>query len=161
MSVLAGATPLSHILFNYEAIVSTSAHVNTAATSAALQDDQVRAKPDTPKRKYEASMSRSERRNKTKLIQVRCTPEEHGMIVNSAEAACLNVGEYVRRIALRRKIQPVTDYKMIMALSRLGGLQKHLFMLGHRADSKEYSEILTELKRTILRVDGALPRYVV
>ncbi|HBQ8799602.1 plasmid mobilization protein MobA [Klebsiella pneumoniae] len=106
-------------------------------------------------------MSRSERRNKTKLIQVRCTPEEHGMIVNSAEAACLTVGEYVRRIALRRKIQPVTDYKMIMALSRLGGLQKHLFMQGHRADSKEYSEILTELKRTILRVDGALPRYVV
>jgi len=102
-------------------------------------------------------MSRSERRNRTKLIQVRCTPEEHEMILQSAEAACLTVAEYVRRIALRRKIQPVTDYKMIMTLSKLGALQKHLFMQGHRADSKEYSEVLTELKKAILRVDGALP----
>lgn len=103
-------------------------------------------------------MSQSERRNRTRLIQVRCTPEEHDMILQSAEAACLTVAEYVRRIALRRKIKPVTDYKMIMELSRLGGLQKHLFMQGHRADSKEYAEILSELKKAILRVDGVLPR---
>ena len=40
-----------------------------------------------------------------------------------------------------------------MELSRLGGLQKYLFMEGKGVGSKEYSDVLLELKKAIMRID--------
>jgi hypothetical protein len=104
-------------------------------------------------------MSKSGKRNRTALLpSVRCPPEEKEAIQEKAKAAGLSLGEFLRRSALGRRIDAQCDTEMIMELRRLGGLQKHLFMQGHRADSKEYAELMTELKKAILRVDGALPR---
>ena len=57
------------------------------------------------------------------------------------------------RAALSRKIAPQTDHKLINELSRLGGLQKHLFKEGNGVGSKEYAAVLQLLKDAILRVE--------
>jgi hypothetical protein len=55
--------------------------------------------------------------------------------------------------ALGRKIAPQTDHKLINELSRLGGLQKHLFKEGNGVGSKEYAEILQAIKAAIFRIE--------
>ena len=72
-------------------------------------------------------MSKSESRNRTGLIQFRCTPAELEAIQKKAAAAGMGVSEFVRRASLQRKIGVRTDYKAIAELLRLGGLQKHLY----------------------------------
>ncbi|MBL2086522.1 mobilization protein, partial [Klebsiella pneumoniae] len=48
---------------------------------------------------------------------------------------------------------PQTDHKLINELSRLGGLQKHLFKEGNGVGSKEYAEILQAIKAAIFRIE--------
>ncbi|WP_425272755.1 plasmid mobilization protein [Rahnella woolbedingensis] len=51
-------------------------------------------------------MSRSEKRNRAALLpSIRCLPEEKQQIKESAHAAGLSVGEYLRRCALGRRIR--------------------------------------------------------
>lgn len=124
---------------------------NTAATLAALQNTWSGQAP-TPQNRIEDIMKRSEKRNRTKLIQVRCTPEEHEMIVQSAEAAYLTVGEYVRRIAMHRRIAQQTDHKLIAELSRMGSLQKELFIQGGKKNTQEFIDIMNEIRGAIMRI---------
>ena len=99
-------------------------------------------------------MSKSESRNRTATLPpVRCLPEERDAIRQKATDAGLSLGAFMLRCAMSRKIVPQTDHKLIMELSRLGGLQKHLFTQGKGIGSKEYSEVLHELKKAILRID--------
>ncbi len=65
-------------------------------------------------------MSRSNQRNRSKLIQVRCTPEEHDMVLKSADAGGLTIAEYIRRIVLWKHIVPKPDYELFSELLRLG-----------------------------------------
>lgn len=98
-------------------------------------------------------MSKSEKRQRTALLpSIRCLPEEKEQIKEKAEAAGLSLGEYLRRCALSRRIQAKCDTKLIMELSRLGGLQKHLFNEGKGMLSKEYSQILVAIQKAILTV---------
>ncbi|AWK15698.1 plasmid mobilization protein MobA [Candidatus Fukatsuia symbiotica] len=99
-------------------------------------------------------MSRSEKRQRTEvLLGIRCYPEEKKQIQEKAEVAGLSVGEFLRRCALSRRIIPRTDVKLIVELSKLGGLQKHLFNEGKGVHSQAYSEILVALKKAILKID--------
>ena len=99
-------------------------------------------------------MSKSENRRKTALLpSIRCTPDEKETVRQKAEEAGLSIGAFMLKAALGRKIAPQTDHKLINELSRLGGLQKHLFMEGKGVGSKEYAEILQALKAAILRVE--------
>lgn len=103
-------------------------------------------------------MSKSEKRQRSEvLLGIRCFPEEKLQIQESAKAAGLSVGEYLRRCALSRRIIPKTDTKLIMELQRLGGLQKHLFNegRGNVSDvfSKQYSEVLVAIKKAIISID--------
>ena len=99
-------------------------------------------------------MSKSERRNRTATLPpVRCLPEERDEIRQKAEDAGLSIGAFMLRAALGRKIVPQTDHKLINELSRLGGLQKHLFKEGNGVGSKEYAEILQAIKAAIFRIE--------
>ncbi|MGK2894467.1 plasmid mobilization protein MobA [Klebsiella michiganensis] len=98
-------------------------------------------------------MSKSESRNRTELLLgIRCFPEEKKKLQESAQAAGLSVGEYLRRCGLGRRIKAKCDTELIMELRRLGGLQKHLFKEGGGVLSKEYSEVLVAIQKAILKV---------
>lgn len=110
------------------------------------------------------TVSKSEKRNRTERLPcIRCFPEEKQQIQDSAQAAGLSVGEYLRRCALGRRITAKTDTKLIMELQRLGGLQKHLFNEGRgnvsEVFSKEYSEVLIAIKKAIIGIDMGIDAF--
>lgn len=98
-------------------------------------------------------MSKSEKRKRTELLLgIRCLPEEKEALQEKAKTAGLSVGEFLRRAALGRRIDAQCDTEMIMELRRLGELQKNLFKEGNGVLSKEYSQVLVELQKALLRV---------
>lgn len=104
-------------------------------------------------------MSKSESRKRTELLLgVRCYPDEKEAIQEKAKSAGLSVGEFFRRCALGRRIEAKCDTDLILELRRLGGLQKHLFNEGKGVLSKEYSDILVEIKKAILSIDMGVKR---
>lgn len=102
-------------------------------------------------------MSKSEKRQKNTLIQLRCTEAEAEAIKGKANAAGLTTSEYVRRTALSRRIMVRTDIRMMNELLRLGGLQKHLFnqMQSNMTTelSRQFSEVLTSITHAINALD--------
>lgn len=60
-------------------------------------------------------------------IEFRVTEEERGKILEQAEASGLSVSEYVRRRVLGRRVDSVTDVRMLSELRRQGGLLKKVF----------------------------------
>jgi len=60
-------------------------------------------------------------------IDFRVTTEERREIQEQAEASGLSISQYVRRRALGRRVDSVTDIKMISELRRQGGLLKKIF----------------------------------
>jgi len=104
-------------------------------------------------------MSSSENRKRTVNLKLRCLPEEADQIKEKAIDSGVSVSEFLRCAALRRKTRSTIDSQIINELRRLGGLQKHLFTEGggHLAGgslSKEYAEILVEIKSSIQRIEG-------
>lgn len=75
--------------------------------------------------------TRSESRQKTKLVQVRCTPAEKEGLKNRAAAFGVSVGELCRRAIFGAIPKSISDKQAILELSesradlgRLGGLLK-------------------------------------
>ncbi|MGO9446788.1 MAG: plasmid mobilization protein [Thiobacillaceae bacterium] len=60
-------------------------------------------------------------------IEFRCSEIERRAISGKASVAELTVSEFVRRVALGRKILPVTDRVMVGELRRLGAMLKHRY----------------------------------
>lgn len=58
-------------------------------------------------------------------IEFRVTEEERGKILEQAEASGLSVSEYVRRRVLGRRVDSVTDVRMLSELRRQGGLEDY------------------------------------
>lgn len=102
-------------------------------------------------------MSKSEKRQKNTLIQLRCTETEAEAIKNKAIVAGLTTSEYLRRTALNRRIQVRTDIRMMNEIKRLGGLQKHLYTQmqeGMTTElSRQFSEVLVEIARALNALD--------
>lgn len=102
-------------------------------------------------------MSKSEKRQREKLVKCRCTEAEFDAINKKASAAGLTTSEYLRRTALNRKITVRTDIRMMNELLRLGGLQKHLFNQMQQNMTTElslqFSEVLTSIKLAINALD--------
>ncbi|PUW01543.1 plasmid mobilization protein MobA [Cronobacter sakazakii] len=102
-------------------------------------------------------MSKSEKRQREKLVKCRCTDAEFDAITKKAFTAGLTTSEYIRRCALNRRIMVRTDIRMMNELLRLGGLQKHLFnqMQDHMTTelSRQFSEVLTSITHTINALD--------
>ena len=104
-------------------------------------------------------MSKSEKRQKNTLIQLRCTEAEAEAIKAKAVAAGLTTSEYLRRTALNRRIMVRPDIRMMNELLRLGGLQKHLYtqMKDNMTTelSQQYSGVLTSITHAINALDMA------
>ena len=102
-------------------------------------------------------MSKSESRQKGKVINLRCTEEEATILKEKAKAAGISTSDLLRRSALNRKIVTRTDLRLMNELLRLGGLQKHLFnqMQDNMTTelSKQFSEVLVEVKKAIIALD--------
>ena len=102
-------------------------------------------------------MSKSEKRQREKLVKCRCTEAEYEAINRKAVAAGLTTSEYLRRTALNRRITVRTDIRMMNELLRLGGLQKHLYTQMHANMTTElshqFSEVLTSIKHAINALD--------
>lgn len=102
-------------------------------------------------------MSKSKARQATVRIELRCTEEDASLIRAKAEAAGINTSDLLRRSALNRKIVTRTDQRLMNELLRLGGLQKHLFnqMQDNMTTelSKQFSEVLVEVKKAIVALD--------
>ena len=60
-------------------------------------------------------------------IDIRVTKEEREGIQEHAEASGLSILEYVRRRTLGRRVDSVTDVRMLSELRRQGGLLKKIF----------------------------------
>jgi len=102
-------------------------------------------------------MSKSESRQKGKVINLLCTEEEANILKEKAKAAGISTSDLLRRSALNRKIVTRTDQRLMNELLRLGGLQKHLFnqMQDNMTTelSKQFSEVLVEVKKAIIALD--------
>ncbi|AAO54621.1 plasmid mobilization protein MobA [Pseudomonas syringae group genomosp. 3] len=104
-------------------------------------------------------MSSSENRKRIVNLKLRCLPEEADQIKEKAIDSGVSISEFLRCAALKRKTRSTIDSQIINELRRLGGLQKHLFTEGggHTNGglvSKEYGEILVNIKRAIQRIEG-------
>ncbi|MGP2816410.1 plasmid mobilization protein MobA [Serratia marcescens] len=102
-------------------------------------------------------MSKSESRQKGIIIQIRCTEDEADAIKGKAKVAGISTSELLRRSALNRKIMTRTDTRLMNELLRLGGLQKHLYtqMQDQMTQelSKQFSDVLVEVKKAIIALD--------
>lgn len=95
-------------------------------------------------------MSIKQPRQKTKLIQVRCTEDEYERIHGSARAGGLTVAEYIRRISLHRRIAPVNiDYALVSEIISLGKQQNILAFQDGGIHSSKYADILEAIKNAI------------
>ncbi|ANY18494.1 plasmid mobilization protein MobA [Bordetella pseudohinzii] len=99
--------------------------------------------------------SGSESRQKTRRILIRASPEEHDALLEKARDCGVSLPAYLRACGLGRQTRSKMEAHVLNELRRLGGLQKHLFNEGNGIGSKEYSEVLIELKAAI-RQAGAL-----
>jgi len=99
--------------------------------------------------------SGSETRQKTRRILVRAAPEEHELLVQKARDCGISLPAYLRACGLARQTRSKMEAHVLNELRRLGGLQKHLFNEGKGIGSKEFSEVLLQLKAAI-RQAGAL-----
>lgn len=99
--------------------------------------------------------SGSETRRKTDHILIRVTPEEKTLLLEKARDCAVSLPAYLRACGLGRQTRSKMEAHVLNELRRLGGLQKHLFNEGKGIGSKEYSEVLIELKAAI-RQAGSL-----
>lgn len=104
----------------------------------------------------EPQKRRSEVRNKTDILHVRCLPEEREEIQKKAAQFGVSVSAYMRNAALKYKMVSVTDQAMLDELLRLGRLQKHLFVEGKRTGDKEYSEVLSGINGVVAMLRNSL-----
>ena len=82
-------------------------------------------------------------------IDFRVTVEERQEIQEQAEASGLSVSEYVRRRSLGRRVDSVTDVKMISELRRQGGLLKKIFNDSNGMYNEEIKIALDNLNKFV------------
>ena len=98
-------------------------------------------------------MSRSEQRRRTGwLPAVRCFEEEEKQVREKAHDSGMSIGQFMLSAALKRQTRSKIDSHVVNELRRLGGLQKHLFIEGNGAFSKEYANVLIEITEAIKRI---------
>jgi hypothetical protein len=103
-------------------------------------------------------MSKSEKRQRTVLfLGIRWFPEEKEKVVESARAAGLSAGEFLRRAALGRRITAKGDVRQMNEILKLGGLQKHLYNEMQKQGmmtpelSKQFAATLAELQTALMK----------
>ncbi|WP_250848206.1 plasmid mobilization protein MobA [Escherichia coli] len=83
----------------------------------------------------------------------RQTAEEDQEIRKRAAECGKTVSGFLRAAALGKKVNSLTDDRVLKEVMRLGALQKKLFIDGKRVGDREYAEVLiaiTEYHRALL-----------
>ena len=92
-----------------------------------------------------------------KPYPVRFAPAELEEVRDKAELAGLPIGTYIREAALQHRVVGRSRQQLISELSRLGGLQKHLFTEGGGYKGSvlgtAYRAILLEITEAIRRIE--------
>lgn len=98
-------------------------------------------------------MSNSEQRRRTgRLPPIRCFEDEEKLVRERAADCSISVGQFMLAAALGRRTRSKIEQHILNELRRLGGLQKHLFNQGGGVLSKEYADILVEIRKAIARI---------
>ncbi|MEB0222271.1 plasmid mobilization protein MobA [Pseudomonas sp. AB12(2023)] len=98
-------------------------------------------------------MSDSEQRRRTgRLAPVRCFEEEEAIVREKAADCGMSVGQFMLSAALGRKTISKVDKHIINELRKLGGLQKHIFTESGGVLSKEFSQVLVDIREAIQRI---------
>jgi len=114
----------------------------------------LRATPRDPT-ESEKAMARPKRTEGATLrIFIRMTAQEKAAIKAQARIAGLTVSEYMRRIALNKRVVSKIDQKALGELARLGGLQKHL--LSQIKELPDEESLRKGLNATLSAVIGAV-----
>ena len=82
-------------------------------------------------------------------IDIRVTKEEREEIQEHAEASGLSILEYVRRRTLGRRVDSVTDVKMLSELRRQGGLLKKIFIESNGVYREETAVVIGNINKII------------
>lgn len=101
-------------------------------------------------------MSRSESRKTDERIQIRCTSEIKAKLTEKATETGHSLSEYLIKSGLGKRVQSKGNYNALAALVKITALQKHLFNEGQGIHSKEYSEILQEVKKAAVLLQEEL-----
>ena len=73
-------------------------------------------------------MSKSENRKKTSLLpSIRCHESERNTIELKAKECGMSIGSYLLSCGLSKRVNSKIDKQLVAELSKLGGLQNHLF----------------------------------
>jgi hypothetical protein len=97
--------------------------------------------------------SGSNTRRRAISLPVRLTAEEDQEIRKKAAECGKTVSGFLRAAALGKKVNSLTDDRVLKEVMRLGALQKKLFINGKRVGDREYVEVLiaiTEYHRALL-----------
>ena len=89
------------------------------------------------------------RENLEGRIDIRVTRDERQEIQEQAEASGLSVSEYVRRRLLGRRVDSVTDVRMLSELRRQGGLLKKIFSESNGMYSEKTTVALENMNKFI------------
>ncbi|WP_272689612.1 plasmid mobilization protein MobA [Providencia sp. PROV033] len=107
-------------------------------------------------------MSKSEKRQRTVLfLGIRWFPEEKERVCESARAAGLSAGEFLRRAGLGRRIVAKGDTKQMNEILKQGGLLKHLYSEMKKEGkmttewSKQFSDTLVAMQVAFLTFDAS------
>lgn len=88
-------------------------------------------------------------------INLRVTGEECEEIREQAEASGLSVSKYVRRRVLGRRVDSVTDVRMLSELSRQGGLLKRIYSEKTGVALDNINKFIESLERAVLRSEDS------
>ncbi|OEC09303.1 nikA protein, partial [Salmonella enterica subsp. enterica serovar Typhimurium] len=86
--------------------------------------------------------SGSDTRRRAFSSPVRLTAEEDQAIRKRAAGCGKTVSCFLRAAALGKKVNSLTDDRVLKEVMRLGALQKKLFIDGKRVGDREYAEVL-------------------
>lgn len=92
-------------------------------------------------------MSRSESRKTDERIQIRCTSKVKSQLTEKAQESGHSLSEYLIKSGLGKRLQSKGKYNSLAALIKITALQKHLFNESSGQNSKEYSDILREVRK--------------
>jgi hypothetical protein len=95
---------------------------------------------------------------KSMRLTVRFRPEEIVELENQAHMDGLTLAELIRRRALKRRVLPAVDLRLIGELRKIGGLVKMIYNETGGLYSRKTSVILDELQSTVVSIRSRINR---
>jgi len=95
---------------------------------------------------------------KSMRLTVRFRPEEIVELENQAHMDGLTLAELIRRRALKRRVLPAVDLRLIGELRKIGGLVKMIYNETGGLYSRKTSAILDELQSTVVSIRSRINR---